>query len=315
MTAPLTRRAVAGYESAVRDVVREVLDATLPLGEFDLVETVARRIPIRVLAQLLGVPEQDEDRLVTLSDKLIANTDPDLTDVLFDRDDTDAYRLLPFRNPASLELHAYGRELAARRLAEPAPDLVSALVHGTSGPPPLAGRDFDAMFLLLVVAGNETTRSALSLGVQAFLDHPQEWERLRRLGPQALPAATEEVLRFTTPLHHFRRTATRDATLAGRPIAAGDKVVVWYPSANRDGTVFTDPDRFDVTRDPNPHVSFGRGGPHRCVGEHLARLEIRITLEELLLRVRHLEQAGPASRVRSTFVNGLKALPVRAVPH
>jgi len=315
VTAPLTRRAVAGYDAAVRDVVREVLDATLPLGEFDLVETVARRIPIRVLAQLLGVPEQDEDRLVTLSDKLIANTDPDLTDVLFDRDDTDAYRLLPFRNPASLELHAYGRELAARRLAEPAQDLVSALVHGTSGPPPLAGRDFDAMFLLLVVAGNETTRSALALGVQAFLDHPQEWERLRRLGPQALPAATEEVLRFTTPLHHFRRTATRDATLAGRPIAAGDKVVVWYPSANRDGTVFADPDRFDVARDPNPHVSFGRGGPHRCVGEHLARLEIRITLEELLLRVRHLEQAGPASRVRSTFVNGLKALPVRAVPH
>ena len=315
VTHPFTRRAVSGYTDRVRAVVTEVLDGALaPEGEFDAVEEIAVKIPIRVLCQILGVPREDEHLLVTLGDRMIANTDPDLTDVLFDGADSDDHRLLPFRNPASLEMHAYGRSIARLRAADPRDDLVSHLVNGARGRDRLVGRDFDAMFLLLVVAGNETTRSALSLGVQAFLDHPQEWERLRRLGPQALPAATEEVLRFTTPLHHFRRTATRDATLAGRPIAAGDKVVVWYPSANRDGTVFADPDRFDVARDPNPHVSFGRGGPHRCVGEHLARLEIRITLEELLLRVRHLEQAGPASRVRSTFVNGLKALPVRAVP-
>jgi cytochrome P450 len=314
VTAPLTRRAVARYDAPIRAVVRDVLDATLPLGEFDLVETVARRIPIRVLAQLLGVPPEDEEYLVTLSDRLIANTDPDLTDVVFDADDTDPYRLLPFRNPASLELHAYGRRLAERRLAEPRADLVSSLVHGTGGQSPLRGRDFDAMFLLLVVAGNETTRSALALGVQALVEHPDQWDLLRRLGPDALPAATEELLRWTTPLHHFRRTATRDTTIAGRPVRAGDKVVVWYPAANRDETVFPDPDAFDITRDPNPHVAFGRGGPHRCVGEHLARLEIWITLEELLARVDRLEATGPAPRVRSNFVNGLKSLPVRALP-
>jgi cytochrome P450 len=291
-------------------VVRQTLDAALPPGKFDAVEQIARRIPIRVLGQILGVPEDDEDLLITLSDRLIANTDPDLTDVLHDSDASDAYRLLPFRNPASLELHAYGRRLAEQRLADPRPDLVSALVHGTGGQPPLRDRDFDAMFLLLVVAGNETTRSAISLGLQAFAEHPDQWELLRRLGPDAVPAATEEVLRWTTPLHHFRRTATRDAALSGHPIAAGDKVVIWYPSANRDERVFDDPDVFDVTRDPNPQVSFGRGGPHRCVGEHLARLEIRITLEELLPRVAGFRAAGPAPRVRSNFVHGLKALPL-----
>jgi cytochrome P450 len=314
VTAPLTRRAVSRYDEPIREVVRQTLDAALPAGEFDLVEQVARRIPIRVLAQILGVPQDDEDLLVELSDKLIANTDPDLTDVQFDRDDTDPYRLLPFRNPASLELHAYGRRLAEQRLAQPRQDLVSSLLHGAGGQPPLLGRDFDAMFLLLVVAGNETTRSAISLGVQAFLEHPDQWDLLRRLGPAALPSATEEVLRWTTPLHHFRRTATRDTVLAGRSIGAGDKVVIWYPSANRDETVFADPDSFDVTRDPNPHVSFGRGGPHRCVGEHLARLELQITLDELLRRVGRFTATGPATRVRSNFVHGLKTLPVAVIP-
>jgi cytochrome P450 len=310
---PFTRRAVQRYEQRVRDIVVDTLDRALAEGTFDYAEKVATRIPIRVLCQILGVPQEDEDVLVHLGDKLIANTDPDLTDVLLDGADTEPYRLLPFRNPAALDMHAYGRNLAQRRLDEPRDDLVSALVHGGNGREPLRGRDFDAMFLLLVVAGNETTRSALSLGLDTFMDHPDQWQLLRRLGPSAVPSATEELLRWTTPLHHFRRTATRDTTLSGRPIAAGDKVVVWYPSANRDETVFERPDVLDITRDPNPHVSFGRGGPHRCVGEHLARLEIQITLEELLARVDRFERAGSPTRVRSNFVHGLKSLPVTAI--
>jgi len=214
-------------------------------------------------------------------------------------------------------MHAYGRWLARLRAAEPRDDLVSHLATGARGRDPLVGRDFDAMFLLLVVAGNETTRSALALGLDTFLDHPDQWALLQRRyaqdGEEALVTATEEVLRWTTPLHHFRRTATRDSVLRGRPISAGDKVVIWFPSGNRDEAVFERPDEFDVTRDPNPHLAFGRGGPHRCIGEHLARLEVQITLEELLRRIHRLERAGHARRVRSNFVHGLKSLPVHAL--
>ena len=215
-------------------------------------------------------------------------------------------------------MHAYGRWLARLRAAEPRNDLVSHLATGARGRDPLVGRDFDAMFLLLVVAGNETTRSALALGLDTFLDHPDQWalllqRRYAQDGEEALVTAAEEVLRWTTPLHHFRRTATRDSVLRGRPISAGDKVVIWFPSGNRDEAVFERPDEFYVTRDPNPHLAFGRGGPHRCIGEHLARLEVQITLEELLRRIHRLERTGHARRVRSNFVHGLKSLPVHAL--
>jgi len=318
-----TRRSVGGYRTRVQDVVRQVLAEVLPSGgetvEFEAVSRVATTIPIRVLCQVLGVPEKDEPLLIELGDRMIGNTDPDLAQVLLDSQESDAYRLLPFRSPAALQMHAYGRELAVRKQRDPGSDLVTALVQGRApGTPRLAGAEFDAMFLLLVVAGNETTRSALALGLQAFAEYPDQWDllaaRVEAGDPEAIAAAAEEVLRWTTPLHHFRRTATRDTELAGQVIAAEDKVVVWYPSANRDGTVFTDPDRFDVTRTPNQHVSFGRGGPHRCLGEHLARLEIQVVLEELLPRVVRFEVAGPVRRVRSNFVHGLKSLPLRAVP-
>ncbi len=313
VTHPFTRRTVLGYEERVRTIVDEVLTEALREQEFDLVEQLAVKIPIRVLCEILGVPAEDEMLMVELGDRMIANTDPDLTDVLFDSADTDDYRLLPFRNPAALSMHAYGRLLARRRTAEPGEDLVSHLVHGRSSREPLTGKDFDAMFLLLVVAGNETTRSAISLGLDALIDHPDQWERLRSADAVGFERATDELLRYTTPLHHFRRTATVDTVLAGRPIAAGDKVVVWYPAGNRDETVFADPHVLDLTRNPNPHLAFGRGGPHRCIGEHLARLEVRILLQELVRRISRLERAGATRRVRSNFVHGLKSLPVRVI--
>jgi cytochrome P450 len=308
---PFTRRAVAGYEQQVREVVTDVLDQALAQDKFDFVEQIAVRVPIRVLCRILGVPAGDEPLIVELSDKLIANTDPELTDVLFGSADSDDYRLLPFRNPAALDVHAYGRDLAAAKRRDPDTSLVSHLVNGLNGRGPLKGRDFDAMFLLLAVAGNETTRSGLSLGLDALIDHPDQWNRLRSDQSDAfLNTATAELLRYTTPLHHFRRTATRDTELGGQRIAAGDKVVVWYPSGNRDETVFAEPHRLDLARTPNPHLTFGRGGPHRCLGEHLGLLEIRIVLQELLKRVTGFERTGAARRVRSNFANGLKTLPV-----
>jgi cytochrome P450 len=174
----------------------------------------------------------------------------------------------------------------------------------------LTEREFDAMFLLLVVAGNETTRQAIAHGMQAFMDFPDELDRLRA-DPELMPTAVEEIIRWATPVLHFRRTATRDVELRGAQIKEGDKVVTWYASANFDERVFDDPKRFDVGRKPNDHVSFGRGGPHFCLGAHLAKLEVRIMFEELLPRIASIEPAGPPRRMRTNFTNALKAMPVR----
>jgi cytochrome P450 len=246
--------------------------------------------------------------MISLGDQMIANTDADLSAVQPDSPESDPYRLLPFRSPAARQMHAYARELRTARQDRPAADLATALATAATDGSPLSESEFEAMFLLLIVAGNETTRSALSLGIQAFIEHPDQWDRL--LQGADLDLAVEEVLRWTTPLHHFRRTATRPVELRGTPIERGDKVLVWYTSANRDELVFADPYAFDVTRDPNPQIAFGRGGPHRCLGEHLARLEIRTVLTQLVERGVRLDQTGPARRIRSNFTNGLKSLPV-----
>jgi cytochrome P450 len=248
---------------------------------------------------------------VSLGDQLIANTDPDLTSVLLDGGESEQYRLLPFRNPAALELFEYSQRISKERRQQPRSDLVSELVQATLGGEPLDTREIDAMFLLLVVAGNETTRQAIALGVQALLEHPDQIALLADLDDAGWRTAVEELLRWTTPLHHFRRTTTRDVELHGKELAAGDKVVVWYTSANRDENVFEDPYQLDLRRSPNPHTTFGRGGPHHCLGEHLARLELRVLLEELRTVLPRLETDGEAVRIRSNFTNGLKRFRVR----
>jgi cytochrome P450 len=311
VAAPFTVRSVRDYEKLVRSVTRQVLAGALAQDRFDFVERVAAAVPIKVLCRLLGVPEEDEGLLIDLGDQMIANTDPDLASVLLDGGQSEQYRLLPFRSPAALEIFGYSRRLCEARRRQPGPDLVTALVQGTIGGRPLPRREIDAMFLLLVVAGNETTRQAIALSVQALLEHPGQIAVLRTAHDRSWRIAVEELLRWTTPLHHFRRTATRDVTLGQSRIAAGEKVVVWYTSANRDENVFRDPYRLDLRRSPNPHTTFGRGGPHRCLGEHLARLELRVLLQELLPVLPRLEPDGEPARIRSNFTNGLKRLPVR----
>lgn len=311
VSAPFAVRPVRDYEGLVRSLTRQVLAGALAQERFDFVERVAASVPIKVLCRVLGVPEQDEGLLIDLGDQMIANTDPDLASVLLDGGESEQYRLLPFRSPAALQMFDYSRRLSEARQRQPRPDLVTALVHGTIGGRPLPRREIDAMFLLLVVAGNETTRQAIALGVQALLHHPGQIAVLHSADDRGWRTAVEELLRWTTPLHHFRRTATRDVELRRSKIAAGDKVVVWYTSANRDENVFRDPYRLDLRRSPNPHTTFGRGGPHRCLGEHLARLELRVLLQELLPELPRLEPDGEPARIRSNFTNGLKHLPVR----
>jgi len=304
-----TPRAVAVYEHFVRGLTTAALDGALPLGSFDFVEYVAKEVPIRVLARIMGLPEPQLDDFIELGDKLIANTDPEITDVVWGRDDTDEYRLFPFRSPYGKQLWEIGRELLKDRRGHARDDLLSMLMSAEIDGQALTEVDLDNLFSIMVIAGNETTRIAIAQGILAFCERPDEWDRLRA-DSRALNSATEEVLRWSCPTHFMRRTASKDVSVQGVDMKKGDKVVLWYVSGNRDEEVFEEPDRFDVGRSPNPHLSFGRGGPHMCLGAHLARLEVRIVLDELTKRVVRFGLAGEPARTRTNFTNGLKRLPV-----
>jgi len=313
-----TVRAVSVYQQFVEGLTEHVLDTALTGGVlagdgFDFVDSVAKEVPIRVLARIMGLPEAGLDEFIDLGDKLIANTDPDITDVVWGRDDTDAYRRYPFRSPYGKQLWDLGREVVAQRLHDPGDDLLSRLLGAEVDGDRLSEVDLDNFFSILVIAGNETTRIAIAQSVLAFCENPGQWDRLRA-DPGLLDSAADEVIRWSCPTHFMRRTATVDTGLGGAPIRAGDKVVLWYVSGNRDETEFSDPEVFDVSRVPNRHLSFGRGGPHLCLGVHLARLEVKIVLAALARRVARFELAGQPRRIRSNFTNGLKTLPIRAIP-
>jgi cytochrome P450 len=301
---PFTQRAIAAYQDFVHTLTERTLASVPGETTFDFVDAVAKEVPIRVLARIMGLPEADLGLFIDLGDRLIANTDPDITDVVWGRDDTDAYREYPFRSPYGKQLWELGRTVVA---APHGDDILDRVKNAG-----LTETELDNFFSIMVIAGNETTRIAIAQGVLAFSQHPAQWDRLRA-DPSLLDTATDEVLRWTCPTHFMRRTATADTTLGGAAIKAGDKVILWYVSGNRDEAEFTDPDTFDIGRDPNRHLSFGRGGPHLCLGVHLARLEVRTVLEALTKRVTRFELAGQPQRIRSNFTNGLKTLPVRMV--
>jgi len=304
-----TPRVVATYESAFRFLTGHVLDTILPLGEFDFVTEISRELPIRLLCRLLGVPETDAGRLVGWGDQMISNADPEYTPVVIDRVDTEEYRLLPFRSPAALEVFRYAEEVALQRRRRPQDDIISTLLTAEPDGQPLTDLEFKNFFTLMMVAGNETTRHTISHGLTYLHDHPEQLEQWRH-DPEGLSmGATEEILRASSVTMHFRRTATEDVTLRGAAIRAGDKVVMWYPSANYDEDVFEDPFRFDIKRAPNDHLTFGTGR-HVCLGASLARLEVRVVFEELLKRVASFELIGEPDRLRSNFINGIKHLRV-----
>jgi cytochrome P450 len=312
-----SQRAVAVYEHFITELTEQVLDACPASGTFDFVDTVAKEVPIRVLARIMGLPAADLDLFIDLGDRLIANTDPDITDVVWGRDDTDAYRRYPFRSPYGKQLWDLGRQVVRDRLAllaRPQPgddlDLLSRLLRAEVDGDRLSEVDLDNFFSSMVVAGNETTRISIAHGVLAFCQYPDQWDRLRA-DPALLETATDEVIRWSCPTHFMRRTAATDTTLGGAAIRSGDKVILWYVSGNRDEAEFADPDVFDVGRNPNRHLSFGRGGPHLCLGVHVARLEVKLVLAALARRFSRFELAGEPRRIRSNFTNGLKALPVR----
>ncbi len=299
-------RALAQYETFLRGLTATTLDSALPKGTIDFVHEVSADFPIRVLVRLLGIPDDHAGQLIAWGNRMVGNTDPDEADVLLDSPESEQYRNLPFRSPAALEVFAYGDELARQRRGGDGDDLVSKLVNRVpEDGVALSERDFHNYFLLLVVAGNETTRHTITHSMKALIDHPEAFATLKER-PELLPQAVEEFLRWASPVYHFRRTAAKDVELHGKRVRAGDKVVVWWASGNRDDSVFDDPYRFDITRDAREHMAFGKGGPHLCLGNQLARMEIRIMFEEILRRVDSVSQIQPPKRVRSNFVNGIK---------
>jgi cytochrome P450 len=311
LSGSFSQRAVAVYQHFVEGLTNDVLDRALRCEEFDFVDAIAKEVPIRVLARIMGLPGSELDRFIDLGDRLIANTDPAVTDVVWGRDDTDAYRLFPFRSPYGKQLWDLGREVVKDKLREPGDDLLSTLLAAEVDGDRLTETDLDNFFSIMVIAGNETTRIAIAQGILAFCEYPGQWDRLVADPDGMAGQAADEVNRWSCPTHFMRRTATRDTDLGGAAITAGDKVILWYVSGNRDETEFADPDTFDVGRSPNRHLSFGRGGPHLCLGVHLAKLEVQVVLAALARRVARFELAGPPQRIRSNFTNGLRELPVR----
>lgn len=306
-----TPTAVARYENFLRGLTASTLDNAFAKGEFDFVEDVAADFPIRVLAKILDVPDSDTGQLIDWGNRMVGFSDPEHADVLINSEESEQYKNLPFRSPAALEVFEYGDELRRQRLGKNGTDLVSVLVNT---PPsdgiPLSDRDFHTNFLLLVVAGNETTRHTITHTMNNLINNPDQLALLQE-NPELIPWAVEEFLRYASPVYHFRRTATKDVDFNGQMIKKGEKMVAWFASGNRDETIFDNPNKMDVTRNPNEHVTFGRGGPHMCLGNSLARIELRVMFEDLISRVDKVERTGEVDFLRSNFVHGIKRMPVK----
>jgi cytochrome P450 len=290
-----TPRLVGEQEAHIRALARRIVDAVAPRGECEFVEDVAAELPLQVICEMMAVPDEDRKTIFELSNQMIGAEDPDLG----------ARDQEKIRN-AFIGMFLQAMKVAQRYRDEPADNLSSRLLHYEVDGEKLSEIEYCAFFLLLCVAGNETTRTVTTNGMRVLMEHPDQLAELVR-DPSLVPGAVEEILRFAPAVHHFRRTATEDTELRGKKIRAGDKVVLWYPSANRDEDVFPEPDRFDIRRTPNEHLAFGIG-EHFCLGANLARLELNAIFDEVLPRLREPAFAGPVRRLRSNFVNGVKEM-------
>ena len=295
-----TPRAIRGMDQKVARVTREVLDAAAARSDGDFVRDISAKITIAVIAEMLGVPRQDWDKLFRWTNEIIAPQDPEFQHAATPKETLDQARI---------ELFVYFNELANQRRATPTDDIVSVVANGKVSGAMLPPVELLSYFMLLVVAGNETTRNAMTGGMLALLENPSEWDKLRRDGG-LVEDAVEEIVRWTTPVIQFARTATADYELRGKTIRKGESVCLFYASGNRDEEVFPDPFAFRVDRDPNPHIGFGMG-EHVCLGAHLARLELRHAFAQLRERLVRCELSGPVERVCSSFVGGIKRAPMR----
>jgi cholest-4-en-3-one 26-monooxygenase len=296
-----TPRMINRLHDRVREVARDIVAGIAERGECDFVVDVAAELPLQVIAELMGVPQSDRHMLFEWSNRMIGSEDPE-------------YAVTnEVAQSAAIEMFAYANELALHKRANPSDDIISVLLQAEVNGERLNDIEFDLFFELLAVAGNETTRNLISHGMLALIEHPDQ-RRMLLDEPDLLDSTVEEMLRWASPVMYMRRTARSDYEIKGQTIREGDKVALWYIAANHDPDVFEDPHRFDILRHPNEHEAFGGGGPHFCLGSHLARLEIKVMFEEVLARIPEMELAGDVQRLRSNFINGIKHLPVAFPP-
>jgi len=294
-----TKRMIQQMDAHIRSLSTEIVDRVARKGECDFVASIASELPLLVIAELVGCPAEDRTKLFEWSNRMIGFEDPDFSD-----EET--------AGDVMGEMLEYALALGNQRRGDPREDLTSLLVNADVDGQRLDDLGFSMFFILLVLAGNETTRNAISGGMHALSQYPEQRRKLIE-NPGLMETASEEILRYVSPVITMRRTATRDTELAGQVIRENDKVVMFYSAANRDADVFDDPQRFDVSRNPNPHLAFG-WGPHFCLGASLARAEIRCIFSELLARLPDIEVSGPVRRLRSSTVNSIKSMPVRFTP-
>jgi cytochrome P450 len=311
---PFAPRSVAEYEDSVRSLVVEILDSLDLSHEFNFVQLVARELPMRMLGRVLGLPDDDLEWLVGRGDALIGNTDPDFTDFVVDQVDTSAYRLLPFRSPVAIELFEYAAHALEERRITPTHDVLSALLESNAEGESLDDLALKNFFTLMVAAGNDTTRYTMTGGLLALIERPEILDAIPTMTLEQRKLLVEEMLRWTTVTMHFRRTLTQDIQLRGKNLKAGDKVVLWYASANYDDEHFDSPEEFRPDRSPNDHMAFGLHSPHLCLGAHLARLEIRVLFEEIAARWSRVELVSEPEHLRSNFITGMKQLMIRVEP-
>ena len=295
-----TPRTIRNLEARLYEFANEIVDRAIAKGEGDFVKDVAAELPLLAICELIGIPAEDRDKIFDLSNRLIGFDDPE-----FRTSEEDA-------QIASTEMYLYADGIAAARRECPMDDIATKLLAADVDGSALTQEQFDVFFLLLSVAGNETTRNAIAHGMQAFFDHPDQWELFKRERP--LETAVEEIIRWGTPVMQFQRTALSDYVLDGQEIRKGDRVAIYYSAANRDETALAEPDTFDITRKDNDHVAFGGGGPHFCLGANLARAEVRIMFEVIADRMPDIAPLGPPRTLRSMFINGIKEIPVRYRP-
>jgi hypothetical protein len=311
---PFAPRSVAEYEDSVRSLVVEILDSLDLSHEFNFVQLVARELPMRMLGRVLGLPDDDLEWLVGRGDALIGNTDPDFTDFVVDQVDTSAYRLLPFRSPVAIELFEYAAHALEERRITPTHDVLSALLESNAEGESLDDLALKNFFTLMVAAGNDTTRYTMTGGLLALIERPEILDAIPTMTLEQRKLLVEEMLRWTTVTMHFRRTLTQNIQLRGKNLKAGDKVVLWYASANYDDEHFDSPEEFRPDRSPNDHMAFGLHSPHLCLGAHLARLEIRVLFEEIAARWSRVELVSEPEHLRSNFITGMKQLMIQVEP-
>ncbi|MEL6451103.1 MAG: cytochrome P450 [Pseudomonadota bacterium] len=298
---------VAQFEPLIQELAQDIVAQALDRAEFDGIDLIAKRLPMLMLGRILGVPEDDLDWLVARGDALIGNTDPEFTDTVIDKVDTDAYRMMPFRSPAGVELYDYADDIlnGVRGVAEEG--ILARVMRAEGGA--ITGQDFKNFFCLLVAAGNDTTRYSIAMALWLLT---QQKDLLGQLQSGTVwDTCADEFIRLAAPTLHFRRTATREVEMHGQTIRAGDKVLIWFVSGCRDEAVFDEPHTAQLDRSPNRHVAFGQGGPHVCLGMWLAKLELRCVLQALAARITALDAVSAPTWTRSNFICGVKSLTLR----